>query len=63
MWANRGKLWNKSSEDKLTSCALASKAKQERWSVWSLEGGLEVKCQHQIFGGCSRPKSFQNLIL
>ncbi|KAK3907836.1 Protoporphyrinogen oxidase [Frankliniella fusca] len=41
-WRNRKKLWSRADESKLDPGSLAHKAKQERWSVWSLEGGLEV---------------------
>ncbi|XP_034249192.1 protoporphyrinogen oxidase [Thrips palmi] len=41
-WKNRQKIWSKSPSASLTNLDLASKAKQEKWSVWSLKGGLEV---------------------
>ncbi|KAJ1527775.1 hypothetical protein ONE63_007730 [Megalurothrips usitatus] len=47
-WANREKLWTKSSVPKPLPGTLAYKAKQERWSVWSLEGGLEILPQTML---------------
>lgn len=41
-WKHKHKLWSKSPTADLTNQTLASKARKEKWSVWSLKGGLEV---------------------
>lgn len=41
-WQNRKRIWSRADKAQLASDSLAHRAKHERWSVWSLEGGLEV---------------------